>query len=121
MGHKISDGQSMVVLNDSGGDVEKDDPVYVSNVFGFADHDAVDDTDVSVSIAQEEREVLLPAKVGGWAIGDEVFFDGTVFDDVAAADPWDVPVGVASRDVDAAGGIGWMIVIPGAFERTDTP
>jgi hypothetical protein len=111
----------MVVSNDSGGAVSKDDPVYISNVFGFADHDAAEDADVSVSIAQEEREVLLPAKVGGWAIGDEVFHDGTVFDDVAAADPWDVPVGVCSRAVSDAGGIGWMIVIPGAFERTDTP
>ena len=118
MGHKISDGQSMVVPNDSGGDVEKDDPVFISNIFGFADHDAVDTADVSVSIAQEEREVLLPAKVGAWAIGDEVFFDGTVFDDVAAAAPWDVPVGVCTRVVDAAGGIGWMIVVPGGFERT---
>jgi len=118
MGHKISDGQSLVVANDSGGDIEKDDPVFISNIFGFADADALDTEDVSVSISQEEREVLLPAKGGGWAVGDEVFFDGTVFDDVAAAAPWDVPVGVLSRDVDAAGGIGWMIVIPGGFERT---
>ncbi len=118
MGHKISDGQSMVVSNDSGGAVAKDDPVFISNIFGFADADAANGEDVSVSIAQEEREVLLPAKVGGWAIGDEVFHDGTVFDDVAAAAPWDPPVGVASRAVDAAGGIGWMIVLPGSFERT---
>lgn len=118
MGHKISDGQSIVVPNDSGGAVSKDDPVFISNVFGFADHDALDTADVSVSIAQEEREVLLPAKGGGWAAGDQVFFDGTAFDDVAAAAPWDVPVGKLSRDVDAAGGIGWMIVLPGAFERT---
>lgn len=118
MGHKISDGQSLVVVNDSGGAVAKDDAVFISNVFGFADHDALDTEDVSVSIAQEEREVLLPAKVGGWTSGDEVFFDGTVFDDVAAAAPWAVPVGVVSRDVGAAGGTGWMIVIPGGFERT---
>lgn len=118
MGHKISDGQSIVVSNDSGGAVSKDDPVFVSNVFGFADHDAANGADVSVSIAQEEREVLLPAKVGAWAIGDEVFFDGTVFDDVAAGAPWATPVGVCTRVVDAAGGIGWMIVLPGSFERT---
>lgn len=118
MGHKVSDGQSLVVANDSGGAVAKDDAVFISNIFGFADHDAADTELVSVSIAQEEREVLLPAKVGGWAIGDEIFFDGSVFDDVAGAAPWDLPVGVASRAVDAAGGIGWMIVIPGAFERT---
>ncbi len=118
MGHKISDGQSLVVPNDSGGAVAKDDPVFISNIFGFADADAEDTFDVSVSISQEEREVLLPAKGGGWSVGDEVFFDGTVFDDVAAAAPWDVPVGVLSRPVDAGGGISWMIVIPGAFERT---
>ena len=117
MGHKISDGQSLVVVNDSGADVEKDDAVFVSNVFGFADHDAVDTADVSVSISQEEREVLLPAKGGGWTAGDQVFFDGTVFDDVAAGAPWDVPVGILSRDVDAAGGIGWMVVIPGGWDR----
>jgi len=108
----------MVVPNDSGGAVSKDDPVFVSNIFGFADHDAANGADVSVSIGQEEREVLLPAKAGGWAAGDQVFHDGTVFDDVAAAAPWDLAVGILSRDVDAAGGIGWMIVLPGAFERT---
>ncbi len=118
MGHKISDGKSLVVANDSGGDVAKDDAVFISNIFGFADHDALDTEDVSVSITQEEREVLLPAKGGGWAVGDEVFFDGTVFDDVAAAAPWDVPVGALSRPVDAGGGISWMVVIPGGFERT---
>ena len=118
MGHKVSDGNSLVVVNDSGGDIEKDDPVFISNIFGFADADALDTEDVSVSITQEEREVLLPAKGGGWTVGDEVFFDGTVFDDVAAAAPWDVPVGVLSRPVDAGGGISWMIVIPGGFERT---
>jgi len=117
MGHKISDGQSIVVVNDSGGAVSKDDPVFISNVFGFADHDAADTEDVSVSISQEEREVLLPAKGGGWTAGDQVFHDGTVFDDVAAAAPWDVPVGILSRDVAAAGGIGWMVVLPGAWDR----
>lgn len=116
MGHKISDGQSLVVANDSGGAVAKDDPVAISGIFGFADHDAVDTADVSVSIGQHEREVLLPAKVGGWAVGDLVFFDGSVFDDVAAAAPWDVPVGTISRAVDAAGGFGWMIFTAGAFQ-----
>lgn len=118
MGHKVSDGQSLVVTNDSGGAVAKDDPVFISNIFGFADHDAADTELVSVSIAQEEREVTLPAKGGGWAVGDEVFFDGTAFDDVAGAAPWDTPVGVVSRAVAAGGGVGWMIVLPGTFERT---
>lgn len=115
MGHKVSDGNSLVVTNDSGGAVSKDDPVGISGIFGFADHDADDTELVSVSIAQEEREVNLPAKAGGWAIGDPVYFDGTVFDDVAAVAPWDVPVGTISRAVDAAGGFGWMIVIAGNF------
>jgi len=115
MGHKVSDGNSLVVTNDSGGAISKDDPVGISGIFGFADADAADTASVSVSIAQEEREVLLPAKVGGWAVGDLVYFDGSVFDDVAAVAPWDVPVGTISRAVDAAGGYGWMIFHAGAF------
>lgn len=118
MGHKISDGQSIVVLNNSGGAIEKDAPVFLSGVFGFADADVANNELVSISIAQEEREVLLPAKAGGWAVGTQVFFTGTVFDDVAGAGVWATPVGVLSRAVAAAGGIGWMIVLPGAFERT---
>jgi hypothetical protein len=115
MGHKVSDGNSLVVTNDSGGAISKDDPVGISGVFGFADHDAANTELVSLSIAQEEREVQLPAKAGGWAVGDLVYFDGTVFDDVAAVAPWDVPVGTISRAVAAAGGFGWMIVHPNAF------
>lgn len=115
MGHKISDGQSLVVTNDSGGAISKDDPVAISGVFGFADADAADTAKVSLSIAQEEREVNLVAKVGGWAVGDLVYFTGTAFDDVAGTAPWDVPVGTVSRAVVAAGGFGWMIVHPGAF------
>lgn len=115
MGHKVSDGRSLVVTNDSGGAIEKDAPVNISNVFGFADSDAAIGALVSLSIFQEEREVTLPAKGGGWAVGDYVYFTGTVFDDVAGSAPWDRPVGVLSRAVAAAGGVGWMIVIPGAF------
>lgn len=115
MGHKVSDGRSLVVTNDSGGAVSKDDPVNISGIFGFADHDAANGDEVSVSIFQEEREVQLPAKVGGWAVGDLVYFTGSAFDDVAGSAPWDVPVGTISRPVDAAGGYGWMIVHPGGF------
>lgn len=115
MGHKVSDGRSLVVTNDSGGAIAKDDPVAISGIFGFADADAADNELVSVSIFQEEREVTLPAKAGGWAVGDPVFFTGTAFDDVAGVAPWDVPVGTVSRAVAAAGGVGWMIVAPGAF------
>lgn len=115
MGHKVSDGNSIVVANDSGGDVSAGDPVGISGIFGFADTDAVNGADVSVSINQHEREVNLPAKSGGWAVGDLVFFDGTVLDDVAAGAPWDVAVGTITRAVVAAGGFGWMILHAGAF------
>ena len=115
MGHKISDGQSLVVTNDSGGAISKDDPVNISGIFGFADADAANGALVSVSIAQEEREVELPAKNGGWAVGDLVYFTGSAFDDVAGSAPWDVAVATVSRAVAAAGGFGWAIVHPGAF------
>lgn len=115
MGHKISDGNSLVVTNDSGGAVSKDDPVAISGIFGHADHDAADTDLVSVSIAQEEREVQLPAKGGGYAVGDLIYFDGTAFDDIAGAAPWDVPVGTVSRAVAAAGGFGWAIIHAGTF------
>lgn len=115
MGHNVSDGLSLVVNNDSGAAIAHDEPAGISGVFGFTDTDVAIGEDVSLSIGQEEREVQLPAKTGGWAVGDNVYFDGTVFDDVAAVAPWDTPVGTISRAVGAAGGYGWMIVIPGAF------
>ena len=115
MGHKVSDGLSIVVNNDSGGDLVHGDGVTLSGVFGFLDTDAADTVDVSMSIGQEEREVLLPSKAGGWAVGNLVYTDGTVFDDVAGGAPYDTPVGVITRAVIAAGGFGWMVVIPGAF------
>ena len=115
MGHKVSDGQSLVVTNDSGGDLSHGDPAAISGVFGFCDTDVADGAEVSLSIGQEEREVQLPAKVGGWFVGDNVYFTGTVFDDVAGSAPWDVPVGTISRACDAAGGYAWMTVIAGAF------
>ena len=115
MGHKTGDGNSLVVTNDSGGAISKDDPVAISGVFGFADSDAADGESVSLSISQEEREVNLVAKVGGWAVGDLVYFDGTAFDDVAGGAPWAVPVGTVARAVAATGGFGWMIFHAGAF------
>ena len=117
MGHKVSDGRSLVVVNDSGGAVSKDDAVAISGIFGFADHDAANGELVSVSIFQEEREVQLGAHATNWALGDLVYFTGTAFDDVAPAAPWDVPVGTVSRlpEDTAAGGYAWIIVHPGAF------
>lgn len=117
MGHKVSDGQSLVVPNDSGGAVAKDDPVAISGIFGFADHDAADTELVSVSIAQEEREVQLGAHATAWAVGQLVYYTGAAFDDVAPAAPWDEPVGTVSRAPEdtAAGGYAWIIVHPGAF------
>lgn len=117
MGHKVSDGKSLVVTNDSGGAVAKDDPVAIDGIFGFADHDAADTELVSVSIDQEEREVTLPGKAGNWALNDLVYFDGTAFDDVAGVAPWDTAVGTVSRlpgDV-LNGGIAWIVVLPGAW------
>lgn len=117
MGHKVSDGRSLVVTNDSGAAVEKDDPVAISGIFGFADHDAADTELVSVSIFQEEREVLLGAHATAWAVGQLVYYTGTAFDDAVPVAPWDEPVGVVSRAPEdtAAGGYAWMIVLPGAF------
>jgi hypothetical protein len=115
MGHKTNDGKSLVVTNDSGGALSHGDPAAISGVFGFCDTDVDAGAEVSLSICQEEREVQLPAKVGGWNVGDSVYFTGTVFDDVAGSSPWATPVGVLARAVDAAGGFGWMVVIPGAF------
>ena len=115
MGHKVSDGLSIVVNNDTSGDLLHGDGRVLEGVFGFLDTDALDGADVSMSIGQEEREVLLPAKSGGWAVGDLVYSTGVVFDDVAGSAPWDTAVGVVSRAVVAAGGFGWMVVIPGAF------
>ncbi len=115
MGHKVGDGLSIVVNNDSSGDLVHGDGVALEGVFGFLDTDALDGEDVSMSIGQEEREVLLPAKGAGWAVGDLVYSTGVVFDDVAGGAPWDTPVGVITRAVGTAGGFGWMVVIPGAF------
>lgn len=111
MGHKVSDGNSVVVTAPAGG-VVKDDPYEISNYFGFADADADENDDVSLSIGQEEREVTLPAKGGGWAVGDPVYWDGSAFTDTASTNRY---VGRVTRAVDAAGGVGWMLVAPQAF------
>lgn len=110
MGHKVSDGNSVIVT--ATGTVSKDDPVELDNYFGFADTDAVASDSLSISIGQEEREVTLPAKVGGWAVGDPVFWDGSAFVEASTGNRF---VGRVTRAVAAAGGVGWMLVAPQAF------
>jgi hypothetical protein len=111
MGHKVSDGNSVVVTAPAGG-VVKDDPYEIDNYFGFADADADETEDVSLSIGQEEREVTLPALVGGWDVGAPVYWDGSAFTDVSTGNRY---VGRVTRAVAAAGGVGWMLVAPQAF------
>ena len=111
VGHKVSDGNSVVVTAPVGG-VLKDQPYEISNYFGFADADAAAGDEVSLSIGQEEREVTLPAKVGGWAIGDPVHWNGTAFVEASTGNRY---VGRVTRAVAAAGGVGWMLVAPQAF------
>jgi hypothetical protein len=113
MGHKVSDGKSVVVTSPVGGTV-KDTPYVISNYFGFADADSDAGESVSLSIGQEEREVTLPAKVGGWAIGDPVYVVNatSALTETATANRF---VGRVTRAVAAAGGVGWMLVAPQAF------
>lgn len=110
MGHKVSDGKSVVVT--ATGTIAKDDPVEIAGFFGFADADAVLNDEVSLSIGQEEREVTLPALAGGWAIGDPVYWDGSAFTDTSTGNRY---VGRVTRAVAAAGGVGWMLVAPQGF------
>lgn len=116
MGHKVSDGHSIPVTAPVGG-VTKDNPYTISGYFGFADADAAEGETVSLSIGQEEREVTLPAKVGGWAVGDPVYWTGSAFTATTTSNRF---VGRVSRAVAAAGGVGWMIVAPQAFAEDDT-
>lgn len=115
MGHKVSDGKSIVVTSPVGGTV-KDNPYEVGNVFGFADADSDAGDAVSLSIGQEEREVTLPALGGGWAVGTRVYWTGTAFTGTATANRL---VGVVTRAVAAGGGVGWMVVNPSAFMALD--
>ena len=88
------------------------DGLEVDGYFGFPDADADATEEVSLSIGQEEREVTLPAKAGGWAIGDPVFWDGTDLVEASATNRY---VGRVSKAVAAAGGVGWMLVAPQSF------
>lgn len=107
MGHKVSDGRSVVVTAPAGG-VVKDNPYLISGYFGWADADADAGATVSLSIFHEEREVTLPAKTGGWAVGDPVYWTGTAFA-AGAGGGANRQVGRVTRAVAAGGGVGWMI------------
>lgn len=112
MGHKVSDGKSYVAVATAA--VTVGDPVEEDGVFGFADTDAAIGDNFSISIGQEEREVALPAKAGGWVVGEEVFWDGSTFTAVGT----DRLVGRVTRAVPAAGGTGWMLVAADAWARS---
>jgi len=112
MGHKVSDGRSIVVTAPAGG-VTKDDPVEVDNFFGFADADADAGDSVSLSIGQEEREVLFPGAAAAWAVGDPVYWTGTVFTQTASSNRY---VGrVTSGAPITTGGYGYMLVAAEAW------
>ncbi len=111
MGHKVSDGKSVVVTSPAGG-TTKDEPYEVSGYFGFADEDSLVGESVSLSIGQEEREVTLPSKVGDWTVGTPVYWDGSAFTDASTGNRY---VGRVTRQVLAAGGVGWMLVAPQGF------
>lgn len=113
MGHKVSDGRSIVVTAPEGG-VVKDTQYVIDGIFGFADVDTAEDEDVSLSIGQEEREVTLPAVTGGFDVGDPVYvvLATGAFTATAASNRF---VGRVSRAVAAGGGVGWMVVAPQAW------
>lgn len=112
MGHKVSDGKSVVVTAPAGGCV-KDDPYEVSNFFGFADADAAVGEEVSLSIGQEEREVTFPGAAAAWDPGDPVYWTGTAFSQTSTGNRY---VGRVTRGAPiTVGGVGWMLVAPQSF------
>ena len=114
MGHKVSDGKSVVVTSPAAG-TTKDDPVEVDNFFGFADADSLVGESVSLSIGQEEREVLFPGAAAAWAVGDPVYWTGTAFTQTASTNRF---VGrVTSGAPITTGGYGYMLVAADAWNR----
>lgn len=112
MGHKVSDGKSMVVTSPAAG-TTKDLQVEVDNIFGFPDADSTVGEEVSLSIGQEEREVLYPGAAAAWAVGDPVYWDGTVFTQTSTSNRY---VGRVTRGAPiTVGGVGWMLVDATAF------
>lgn len=112
MGHKVSDGKSIVVTAPAGG-VTKDTPVEVTNIFGFPDADAAVGEEVSLSIGQEEREIDFPGAAAAWDEGDPVYWTGTVFTQTATGNRY---VGRVTRGAPiTTGGIGWMLVAAEAW------
>lgn len=111
MGHKVSDGKSYVAVATA--TVTAGDPVEYDGVFGFADTDAAIGESFSISIGQEEREVDFPGAAAAWAVGDPVYWDGTVFTQTSLGNRF---VGRVTRGAPiTVGGVGWMLVAPQAF------
>ncbi len=108
MGRKVSDGRSYSGAV-AAADISAGDSIIIDGVFGFADTDALTGEGLSLSIGQEEREVVLPAKSGGFVLGDPVFWDGTIYaeDSDGGANRF---IGRVTRAVAAAGGVGWILV-----------
>lgn len=112
MGHKTGDGRSYVGTAPAGGCV-KDSPYEIDNIFGFADADAAVGESVSLSIGQEEREVNFPGAAAAWAVGDPVYWTGTVFTQTATGNRY---VGRVIKGAPiTVGGYGWMLVAAEAW------
>jgi predicted RecA/RadA family phage recombinase len=111
MGHKISDGKAYVAVATAAHSVG--DPVEEDGVFGFADTDAEIGDSFSISIGQEEREVLYPGDAAAWAVGDPVYWDGSAFTQTSTSNRF---VGIVTKGAPiTVGGVGWMLVAPQAF------
>ncbi len=107
MGHKVSDGKSIVVTSPAAG-TTKDLPIEIDNIFGFPDADSEVGEEVALSIGQEEREIDFPGDTAAWAIGDPVYWTGTVFEQDSTGNRF---VGRVSRGAPiTVGGVGWMVV-----------
>ena len=111
MGHKVSDGLSIVVTAiapHSAGD-----PVEYDGIFGFAASDVADGDDFAITIGQEEREVNLPSDAGGWAVGDPVYWNGTAFVKLSTGSRY---IGRATTGLAAVtAGVAWIVVDSRAF------
>ena len=111
MGHKTGDGKSYVAVATAGHSVG--DPVEEDGVFGFADTDVLITESFSMSIGQEEREVLYPGAPAAWALGDPVYWDGSVLTQTSLSNRF---IGRVSKGAPiTVGGVGWMLVAAQAW------